>query len=628
MTFAGLPLSQLLMIAGGAATATVLLYILKLRRRPVPVPFARIWDAVFRDRQATELFSKLRRLLSLLFQLALLALLVLALGDPKPKTSVLDGRHLVVLVDGSASMKAIDVKPSRIDAAKAEVRKLVRGLGSADRALIVEMGSLPSPLSTMSSDVTELDPAIDALSASDTRADLERGLSFAIDSLRGLPKAEIVVVSDGVLGDVNEIAKHVDLSGVSLKFLPIGKSGTNVAISEFSVRRYPLDKSRSEVMLEVANTNDQAVQVELTLLGDGTIIDVSRFALGPNERLPRYYQDLAGASRTLEAKIRMADGRADDLPADDHAYALMPERHRARVLLVSKGNTYLEAALLLDEYLDVTTAMPGKPLPSEHFDVAILDGVADALPGTVGAALYLNPPDGGVPLKLGSSLSDFGFDTWDKKSAILRFLALGDVQVATGRALVPQPSDRVLGASDQGPILVSGARSGHAFVVLGFDPRNSDLVLRVAWPLFVLNTINAFVEEDTGYVSSFRTGDVWRIPVPSSADSATVIDPRGVHHTVPVKEGRAVYLGEEAGFYKLSAGSGTDAVTSEFAANLSDLDESRITPQAQLALGNNKASAVSIGAPGSKRELWVYLLAAVIALSVIEWITYHRRVTV
>ena len=628
MALAGLPLAQLLMIAGGAASVTVVLYVLKLRRRAVPVPFARIWDAIFKDREATELFSKLRRLLSLLFQLALIALLVLALGDPKPKASILEGRHLVVLVDASASMKAIDVAPSRIEVAKAEVKKLVRGLGSADRALIVQMGSLPSPLSTMSADVTELDPAIDSLHATDTRADLERGLSFAVDSLRGLPKAEVIVVSDGVLGDVDEIAKHVDLNGAQLRFLPIGKSGTNLAISEFSVRRYPLDKSRSEVMLEVANTNDRPVQVELTLLGDGAIIDVSRFALGPNERLPRYYQDLAGASRTLEAKIRLADGRADDLPADDHAYALMPERHRARVLTISKGNTYLEAALLLDEYLDVTTLLPGKAIPNEHFDVAILDGVNDTLPDSVAAALYLNPPEGGVPLKLGAAISDFGFDTWDKKSAILRFLALGDVQVATGHALLPGPTDRVLGASDQGPILVSGSRSGHPFVALGFDPRNSDLVLRVAWPLFVLNSINAFVEEDTGYVSSFRTGEVWRIPVPGSADQATVIDPHGEHHTVPVKEGRAVYLGEEAGFYKLSAGSGSDAVTSEFAANLSDLDESRITPMAQLALGSRKAASVSIGAPGSKRELWVYLLAAVLALSVIEWITYHRRVTV
>jgi Ca-activated chloride channel family protein len=480
----------------------------------------------------------------------------------------------------------------------------------------------------MSSDVTELDPAIDSLKASDTRADLERGLSFAVDSLRGLPKAEIIVVSDGALGDVAAIASRIDLGKASLEFLPVGKSGTNLAISEFSVRRYPLDKSRSEVMLEVANTNDRAAQVELTLLGDGAIIDVSRFALGPNERLPRYYQDLAGASRTLEAKIRFADGHADDLPADDHAYALMPERHRARVLLISKGNTYLEAALLLDEYLDVTTVLPGKPIPGEHFDVALLDGVADALPDTVAAALYLDPPEGGVPLKLGAHLTDFGFDTWDKKSSILRFLALGDVQVANGRALVPGAGDRVLGASDQGPILVTGVRSGHPFVALGFDPRNSDWVLRVAWPLFVLNTINAFVEEDTSYVSSFRTGDVWRIPAPSSVDSATVTDPHGALHIVPVKEGRAVFLGEEAGFYKLSAGSGNDAVQSEFAANLSDLAESRITPLTELSIGKKKAAPVNIGAPGSKRQLWVYLLAAVLGLSLIEWVTYHRRITV
>ncbi len=33
--------------------------------------------------------------------------------------------------------------------------------------------------------------------------------------------------------------------------------------------------------MEVANTNDKPVQIELTLLGDGTIIDVSRLALGP-----------------------------------------------------------------------------------------------------------------------------------------------------------------------------------------------------------------------------------------------------------------------------------------------------------------------------------------------------------
>ncbi len=43
-------------------------------------------------------------------------------------------------------MKAIDVKPTRLAAAKGEGKNLVRGLARADRALIVEMGAVPTPL--------------------------------------------------------------------------------------------------------------------------------------------------------------------------------------------------------------------------------------------------------------------------------------------------------------------------------------------------------------------------------------------------------------------------------------------------------------------------------------------------
>ncbi len=629
MGLAGLPLGTLLGIFGAAGALVVVFYVLKLRRRAVPVPFSRIWDSVLRDKQATELFSKLRRLLSLLLQLALLALLVLALGDPQPKEDLREGRHLVLLIDASASMKATDVAPTRLGAAKAEAEKIVRSLGASDRAIVVQMGSSPSPRSSMSGDRAELLQAIQQVSASDTRADLEAALAFGRDSLRGLPHPELIVIGDGAHGDaatIAEISGRVSLEGAEPRFVPVGTSGKNLSISEFSVRRYPLDKSRYEVMLEIANSSDTPADVELELSGDGVLVDVTRLKLGPNERLPRYYQDLAGASRTLTARIKAAAG-ADDLPADDVAYALLPERRRARILLVTAGNTYLEAALLLDEYLDVVQVAPGAPPPEGKFDVAILDGVAPALAGKAGAALYLNPPAQGSPVAYAGAIEDFGFDTWDRKTPVLRFMSMGDIQVAKGRAFKPGPSDKVLGASDHGPILVSGAHDGHRFIALGFDPRDSDLVLRIAWPLFVLNSINAFIEEDSGYVSSYRTGEVWRVAVPGSLDSVNLLDPSGAKHSVPVSDGRAVFRGESAGFYKLTGGA-EDAVLAEFAANLSDLEESRIAPKRELVLSGKKASAVTIAPVSLKSDLWIYLLLAVIAVSVVEWITYHRRVTV
>jgi hypothetical protein len=629
MGLAGLPLGTLLGIFGAAGALVVVFYILKLRRRAVPVPFSRIWDSVLRDKQATELFSKLRRLLSLLVQLALLALLVLALGDPKPKEDLREGRHLVLLLDASASMKAVDVKPNRLAQAKAEAEKLVRGLGASDRAIVVQMGSVPTPRSSMSGDQTELLQAIAQVTASDTRADLEAGLSFGRDSLRGLPHGELVVIGDGAYGDAAALAaisERVSLEGAEPRFVPVGKSGKNLSITEFSVRRYPLDKSRYEVMLEIANLNDAPADVELELSGDGVVVDVTRLKLGPKETLPRYYQDLAGASRTLTARIKATPG-SDDLPADDVAYALLPERRRARILVVTAGNTYLEASLLLDEYLDVSQIAPGAALPDGKFDVAIYDGVAPPLDERVGAALYLNPPAVGSPVPFGAAIEDFGFDTWERKSPVLRFMSMGDIQVSKGHAFKPTPADKVLGASDHGPILVSGARAGHRFVALGFDPRDSDFVLRIGWPLFVLNTINAFIEEDTGYVSSFRTGDVWHIAVPGSLSTVSLLEPGGAKHAVPVSDGRAVFRGELAGFYKLTGGA-DDAPLGEFAANLSDPEESRIAPQKELVLAGKKASAVSVATVSLKSDLWVYLLLAVIGVSLLEWVTYHRRVTV
>lgn len=434
MSLAGLPLSTLLAIGGAVAAATIVLYILKLRRRPIAVPFSRIWERILRDKEATNLFSQLKRLLSLLLQLALAGALVFALGDPRVAANLLEGRSVVVLVDASASMKSTDVKPSRIALAKLEVHRLVKGLSGSDRMLIAQMDAALTPLSTMTGELEDLETAVDQIRASDTRADFARGLRFALDALRGLPKPQIIVVSDGTLGDPKQLA-GIDLSGVDLAYVPIGEKGTNVAITGFSVRRYPLDKSRYEVMLEITNTNEARAEVELTLLGDGSVVDVTRLALGPGEKLPRFYKDLAGASRTLEATIQRIGGE-DHLPADDHAYALMPERRRSRVLLVTRGNTYLEAALLLDEYLDVTTVDPKDYPPAEGFDVTILDGVAPPIARNHGSALYLDPPDSETsPVGIGKKLKDFGFDIWDRKSAVLRWMAMEDIQAAIGNVL-------------------------------------------------------------------------------------------------------------------------------------------------------------------------------------------------
>ena len=66
MNFTGLTLQQLGMLGGALGGALIVLYILKLRRRRVEVPFSQLWERVLREKETTSLFRKLRRLLSLL----------------------------------------------------------------------------------------------------------------------------------------------------------------------------------------------------------------------------------------------------------------------------------------------------------------------------------------------------------------------------------------------------------------------------------------------------------------------------------------------------------------------------------------------------------------------------------
>ncbi len=63
MHFTGVPLQTLIQVGALAGAAVVVFYILKLRRRPVAVPFSKIWQKILRDKEATSLFSQLKRLL-------------------------------------------------------------------------------------------------------------------------------------------------------------------------------------------------------------------------------------------------------------------------------------------------------------------------------------------------------------------------------------------------------------------------------------------------------------------------------------------------------------------------------------------------------------------------------------
>ena len=127
-------------ILAAVPPAIVLLYFLKLKRRPVEVPSTYLWHKSTEDLHVNSIWQRLRRNLLLFLQLLIIALAVAALLRPSWQGTKLIGNRFIFLVDNSASMTATDVNRrgrSRLDEAKQQVGGLIDQMRSGDVAMVI-----------------------------------------------------------------------------------------------------------------------------------------------------------------------------------------------------------------------------------------------------------------------------------------------------------------------------------------------------------------------------------------------------------------------------------------------------------------------------------------------------------
>ncbi len=673
MSFLGLALQQLALIFAVASVALTALYLLKQQRRRVEVPFVKLWQQVLQRSEATSWWRKLLRLLSLLLQLLLLALLVAALGDPRLGRSQ-SGRTLVLLIDASASMQtrlpqatgATTTATTRLALAQAQARDFVRSLGGDDLAVVVALDGQPAPMGGLSYDESDLLAQIDAVQARDTGADLPAAMTLSRVLLLGRPRPTVVLFSDGGFDEASLATLAIGI-GIDLRFQPLPqlaepRAGTgNAAITALAVRRYRRNRLSYEVLVRMmwfpapvasgvtasgtaAASAPQPATLELRQ--DGEVVDVQTVDLLPNQAVERIYNNLSGAGRNIEARLQLVGNTGGDiLPLDDRAFTVLPERRRQRVLIVTRGNLFLEGALLAtgageENHLTVERVSPSAydPARADRYDAVIFDGYTPKTPPSA-HAIYLDPQGPESPFAVRGTVKSPLVTDVDSSHPILRWVTLTDVNMSRSSAFVLGPGDRALASLLKQPLIVAreeSTRSGlRRSLALGFDLRASDLPLRVAFPLLLMNALDWFagdVDEDLG---SRRTGHLWRIPLaqigrksaaprPLSA-TANLLLPDGELITAPVSEGYALHYGQRAGFYELSL---PDSVPLRFAGNLSDPQESAARIRSELRVESARLQPPEPGQRALRRTLWPYLLLVAFALLALEWWSYHRRWTV
>lgn len=631
LQYTGMPFEELAPLAAGAAVIITVLYLLKLRKRRVQVPFSPLWGKVMTEyKRQSDWWKVLRRVLSWLILIMMSLALIFALADPHPEGEVVDGRHLVLLIDSSASMASTDVSggADRLDVAKQKALQILETIGAEDQIMLVNFNDQLQPLSPFVNEASLLETPIRNLKVSASGTKYTDALQFAADSLRDKKRGELIVLSDGASFDKAMMDDVSFDENTTVRHLKLGESAGNIAITAFSVRRYLANKLDYELFVGLQNLFERDIEVELQIWADGRQVDRKLKTIKASGTLQEFFPAQAVSGERLEARVKVLTSDARDVfPLDDRAYALLPPVEKSRVLLVSPGNLYLEGTLLLNHNIDLDKVTPDAYDPQKHgegqYDVVFVDRVIPDNLSEQGHFVFVDPSGENSPWEVSGAYKDPIITTYKKSHPLMRWIGMRDINIGYASKLRLDRKDSVVASAMGAPIIVTRDEPGRRMVAIAFDIRNSDLPLRVAFPVLMINLVDYFQLDDSDLIQNFSTGETWSVKVSEQEGEATVTEPDGHTRKVPIYNNRALVYGNQVGFYEVKTASDQQLI----AANLSDPEESKIAPS-EIALPDKSVVQDSNSLFFDRKELWIWALLAVLGMLLLEWVTYNRRWTV
>ncbi|HVK11692.1 MAG TPA: VWA domain-containing protein [Gemmataceae bacterium] len=417
----------------------LLLYFLKLKRKPQAVPSTFLWKKSIEDLHVNRLLQWIRKNILLLLQLLVLLAAIYAILAPRINGSQTAGKHYILMIDNSASMTATDVKPTRLDWAKAEALKEVDAATDSDTGMVIVFNSTAEIRQSYTTNRALLRKAVEDIRPTNNPTAVDEALSLAASLANPLAStedaavrpdnpepgkerqyaapegisAEIHLYSDGRFADVANFA----LSNLGLTFHApaTGAPGTadNVGIVRFDAVRDEADPTKLQAFVRVLNYRNEPVKVgaDLDVLTEGkTVRDVRHRDLplpkrdyrAPTKKkdengneIPNEFEDpgidvpgegvakfdLTGIDENSDVVLRVKlTGIKDAFATDNEAWVVLGIVRKGRVLLVTPGNRLLEDFFNLRStraLADVVTIAPADLKKSKEYVEPAREGKYD-----------------------------------------------------------------------------------------------------------------------------------------------------------------------------------------------------------------------------------------------------------
>jgi hypothetical protein len=409
----------------------LLLYFLKLKRKPLQVPSTFLWRKSIEDLHVNSLLQWLRQNVLLLLQLLIVVVCIYSVMSFRLHGRAGEGKYYILMIDNSASMSATDVEPNRLEWAKGEALREIDAAGDDDVGMVIVFNSVAETAQSRTSSKDLLRQAVNNIRPTQRPTSIKDALELAANlanpaksteneasrpaeedptkartyaPVEGTPTA-VHLFSDGRFRDLDQF----DLGNLNVTFHAAGLPGANnvdnVGIVSCNASRDENDPTKLQVFVVVRNYRPRKVEglkVELEYqVGDkrswapDQVInlparevhtekvpgqDAPMVVDTPGEPPSPVIFDLKDLDETADVLLHVRLKNVNDkFPLDDEAWLVVGVIRKARVLIVGKPNHILKAVFdepATREVAKVSYLEPDK-LGTETYLKPALDGAYD-----------------------------------------------------------------------------------------------------------------------------------------------------------------------------------------------------------------------------------------------------------
>jgi von Willebrand factor type A domain/Aerotolerance regulator N-terminal len=674
----------------GLAVPIIIFYILKIRLRRKPVSTVIFWKQVLDEKNPRSIWQRLRHFVSLLLQLAMLSLLVLALADPYFFWEIRSARRIVLVVDTSASMNATDVKPTRLAEAKVRAGQLITSMRPRDEIALVTASTQPQVVVGFTSRQRTLNAALKAVTSTDGPSYVSEAIALGqrlLGERNDGKQSEVYVLTDGCFSgierfltkkeshmgksdeaqmDSSSVIKTEQSTDATVSIHVIGERSSNIGITQFQVRRSLVDPLGYEILAEVTNLSDLPVdcrfEVDFKSASRTAVepIDVVPLKLEANGKWSHVFEKTSAegghllahlnfqstTNNTGQTPMSLATDRShqDTLEADNSAWAVLPRREIQPVILVTSGNLFLQKVFEVNPLVKLTVVeQPPETIPAGTVVVYHRTSPA-ALPK--GSVFVIDPANSSDIYTVGEPLESAIVTKQDKDSPLMSHVRLDNVVMPEARKLAPNQPEltQVLAAAvSTDPLFFAVNRSEGKVLVMTVNLDKGDLPLRTAFPIFVGNALHWFAGNKSDLRESLATGSVTTVTSsdfvsPMRGNQIILSDPTGLKRSLPMIVDKTTFGPlDQCGIWKIEDEQPT-SITSSTA------NESRLISGSLMEIACNLSNSTEsdIRPPNEllsekttpspllsgigSRPIWFWLSLLALALTSIEWWLYQRRV--